>query len=146
MSAARRHRRSGGFTLVELLLACALGMGLCAAMLQLLLLHGHQGERLVRLLRERGFQRRTLELLRGDLQRADRVLLAESHGAPCPLGGRQTLLQIDAGEPLKLQLQDFIDAIRTGRKPFVDAEAGFAAVRTAERIVAAARALNAPST
>jgi predicted dehydrogenase len=55
-------------------------------------------------------------------------------------------LQIDAGEPLKLQLQDFIDAIRTGRKPFVDAEAGFAAVRTAERIVAAARALNAPST
>jgi hypothetical protein len=55
-------------------------------------------------------------------------------------------LQIDAGEPLKLQLQDFIDAVRTGRKPFVDAEAGFAAVRTAERIVAAARALNAPST
>ena len=53
-------------------------------------------------------------------------------------------LQIDAGEPLKLQLQDFVDAIRTGRKPFVDAEAGFAAVRTAERIVAAARALNAP--
>jgi len=51
-------------------------------------------------------------------------------------------LQVDAGEPLKLQLQDFLDAIRTGRKPFVDAEAGFAAVRTAERIVTAARALN----
>jgi predicted dehydrogenase len=52
-------------------------------------------------------------------------------------------LDVGAGEPLRLQMEDFIDAIRTGRKPFVDAEAGFAAVRTAERIVAAARALNA---
>ena len=51
-------------------------------------------------------------------------------------------LDVQAGEPLKLQLLDFLDAIRTGRKPFVDAEAGFAAVRTAERIVAAARALD----
>jgi predicted dehydrogenase len=51
-------------------------------------------------------------------------------------------LDVAAGEPLRLQLQDFVDAIRTGRKPFVDAEAGFAAVRTAERIVAAARALD----
>ncbi|MGA1265586.1 MAG: Gfo/Idh/MocA family protein [Phycisphaerales bacterium] len=51
-------------------------------------------------------------------------------------------LDVAAGEPLRLQLEDFVDAIRTGRKPFVDAEAGFAAVRTAERIVAAARALD----
>jgi predicted dehydrogenase len=50
---------------------------------------------------------------------------------------------VGAGEPLRLQMEDFMDAIRTGRKPFVDAEAGFAAVRTAERIVAAAKALNA---
>lgn len=52
-------------------------------------------------------------------------------------------LDVGAGEPLRLQMEDFVDAIRTGRKPFVDAEAGFAAVRTAERIVAAAKALNA---
>jgi predicted dehydrogenase len=52
-------------------------------------------------------------------------------------------LEVGAGEPLRLQMEDFMDAIRTGRKPFVDAEAGFAAVRTAERIVAAAKALNA---
>jgi predicted dehydrogenase len=51
-------------------------------------------------------------------------------------------LKVDVGEPLKLQLEDFLDAIRSGRKPFVDAEAGFAAVRTAERIVAAAKALD----
>lgn len=51
-------------------------------------------------------------------------------------------LDVKAGEPLKLQLEDFIDAIHTGRKPFADAEAGFAAVRTAERIVAAAKTLD----
>lgn len=49
-------------------------------------------------------------------------------------------LDVGAGEPLKLQAEDFLDAVRTGRKPFVDATAGFAAVRTAERIVASAKA------
>jgi len=49
-------------------------------------------------------------------------------------------LGVEAGEPLKLQAEDFVDAIRAGRRPFVDAEDGFAAVRTADRIVAAARA------
>jgi predicted dehydrogenase len=52
-------------------------------------------------------------------------------------------LAVGAGEPLKLQLLDFIDAIRSSRRPMVDAEAGFAAVRTAERIVATARAAGA---
>lgn len=49
-------------------------------------------------------------------------------------------LQIDDAEPLRMQLQSFLDAIRSGRRPDVDAEAGFAAVRTAERIVQAAQA------
>jgi predicted dehydrogenase len=48
-------------------------------------------------------------------------------------------LAVGTGEPLRLQLDDFLDAVRSGRRPAVDAEAGFAAVRTAERIVAAAR-------
>ncbi len=52
-------------------------------------------------------------------------------------------LAVGDGEPLKLQIDDFIDAVRTGRRPMVDAEAGSAAVRTAERIVAAARAAGA---
>lgn len=52
-------------------------------------------------------------------------------------------LPVHAGEPLRLQAEDFLDAVRTGRRPFVDAEAGFAAVRTAERVVAAARAAGA---
>ena len=52
-------------------------------------------------------------------------------------------LAVGSGEPLKLQLLDFLDAVRTNRRPLVNAEDGFAAVRTAERIVAAARAAGA---
>ena len=52
-------------------------------------------------------------------------------------------LAVGTGEPLKLQLLDFLDAVRTNRRPLVNAEDGFAAVRTAERIVAAARAAGA---
>ena len=48
-------------------------------------------------------------------------------------------LTVAAGEPLRMQAEDFVSAIRSGRRPFVNAEDGFAAVRTAERIVAAAR-------
>lgn len=48
-------------------------------------------------------------------------------------------LQVSAGEPLKLQMEDFLGAVRSGRRPTVDAQAGFAAVRTAERIVESAK-------
>jgi predicted dehydrogenase len=48
-------------------------------------------------------------------------------------------LEVGEGEPLKLQIDDFLAAVRSGHRPAVDAQAGFAAVRTAERIVAAAR-------
>lgn len=47
-------------------------------------------------------------------------------------------LAIDDAEPLRMQLLSFLDAIRSGRRPVVDAEIGFAAVRTAQRIVQAA--------
>ena len=39
------------------------------------------------------------------------------------------LAQVAEDEPLRLQIDDFLDAVRTGRRPMVDAEAGFAAVR-----------------
>jgi predicted dehydrogenase len=48
-------------------------------------------------------------------------------------------LQVSPAEPLKLQMEDFLAAIRSGRRPTVDAQAGFAAVRTAERIVQSAK-------
>jgi predicted dehydrogenase len=52
-------------------------------------------------------------------------------------------LAIGTADALTLQIQDFLDAVRTGRQPEVDARAGFAAVRTAERIVQTARAAGA---
>lgn len=52
-------------------------------------------------------------------------------------------MQIDDADQLQAQINDFLDCVRTGRRPEVDAEAGFAAVRTAERIEEAARAARA---
>jgi len=52
-------------------------------------------------------------------------------------------LDVGNGEPLRLQIDDFLDCVRRGVRPRVDAEAGFAAVRTAERIVEVARAAGA---
>jgi len=48
-------------------------------------------------------------------------------------------LTVGDAEPLKLQLEDFLDSVRNKRRPSVDVQAGFAAVRTANRIVTAAR-------
>lgn len=52
-------------------------------------------------------------------------------------------LQIAPSDALELQIEDFLNAVRNGTRPQVDAQAGFAAVRTAERIMAAARAAGA---
>jgi predicted dehydrogenase len=38
-------------------------------------------------------------------------------------------------EPIVAEIEEFITAVRTGRPPAIDAEAGFANVRTAQRIV-----------
>ena len=62
-----------GFSLVELMLSLSLGMALSGVMLQGLMAEGQNGARLSRLLRERAAQRRTLELVKGDLARATAV-------------------------------------------------------------------------
>jgi predicted dehydrogenase len=48
-------------------------------------------------------------------------------------------LKVDEGEPIVMEIQSFIDAVRTGKQPEIDAKAGLANVRTAERIIEAAR-------
>jgi len=48
-------------------------------------------------------------------------------------------LEVDDADQLQMQLRDFAAVVRQGGRPKVDVHAGFAAVRTAERIVAAAR-------
>jgi len=86
---------AAGFTLVELLLALALGLCLSGVMLQGLLADGQNSQRWTRLLRERQWQRRTLELIRGDLQRASAVsLVPELESRACQLGGRLPVLHL----------------------------------------------------
>lgn len=46
-------------------------------------------------------------------------------------------LIIDDAEPIVAEIQEFLDAVRHNRRPSIDAEAGFANVRTAQRIVEA---------
>lgn len=48
-------------------------------------------------------------------------------------------LAVDDAEPIVMEVKAFIEAVRTGQRPPIDAEAGFANVRTAERIVEAIR-------
>jgi predicted dehydrogenase len=48
-------------------------------------------------------------------------------------------LKVDDAEPIVCELAEFIDAVRHNRRPSIDAEAGFANVRTAQRIVEAIR-------
>jgi len=105
-----------GLTLLELLLALGLGLVFCAVLLQVLVLQGRQGALLVRQLRERSFQRRTLDLVRTDLQRADGVLLGSAPGAACPLSGRLPVLQLQAGTgPITYSLGSPPSAIWRGK-------------------------------
>ncbi len=48
-------------------------------------------------------------------------------------------LVVDDAEPIVAEIEAFLSAVRTGQRPEIDAEAGFANVRTAERIVQAIR-------
>jgi len=49
-------------------------------------------------------------------------------------------LVIEETEPILAEIREFMDAVRNGRRPEIDATAGFVNVRTAERIVEATRA------
>ncbi len=52
-------------------------------------------------------------------------------------------LEIDDAEPLRAQAEDFIHAVTTGARPPVDAAAGLAAVKAAQRITEAVQATSA---
>ncbi|MDX2017072.1 MAG: Gfo/Idh/MocA family oxidoreductase [Planctomycetota bacterium] len=49
-------------------------------------------------------------------------------------------LIVDDAEPIKEEILSFLEAVRTGSRPAIDAEAGFVNVRTAQRIVETLRA------
>lgn len=48
-------------------------------------------------------------------------------------------LTVDDAEPILMEIKAFLDAVRAGTQPEIDATAGFVNVRTAERIVEATR-------
>ena len=91
-----RVSRASGFSLVELLLVLALGMGLFGVILQALLAEGRNSGQLVRLLRERAFQRRSLDLVASDLRQATGISASPDLAEPaCSLAGRTPVLQLE---------------------------------------------------
>ena len=92
----RRHRIDQGFTLVELMLAALLGCLLCGVAFQLLFTETRQGGSLAESLQLKQWQRRTLELVKSDLDRASawQVDPDPSGRWPCGLAGRQPKLLI----------------------------------------------------
>ena len=115
----RRNSTAQGFTLVELMLAALLGTFLCGVIFQLLFAETRQGGALAETLQLKQWQRRTLELLKGDLERASSWQIAPdpSGSWPCALAGRQPKLAItprDGSAPLLYSLGPAPSAIWRG--------------------------------
>jgi len=112
-----RCEAMAGFSLVELMLSLSLGLALSGVMLQGLMAEGQNGARLSRLLRERAWQRRTLELVKSDLAQA--IVVSETperepHG--CNLAGRQPVLHLStAAGPITYSVGPAPSAIWRGR-------------------------------
>ena len=92
----QRDGGGAGFSLVELLLVAALGLGLCGLAFQLLLGEVRQGGAFAERLMLRRLQRRTLQLIKGDLADAKRWQLQPDLQAdwPCPMAHRDVLIAI----------------------------------------------------
>ena len=96
MRLKQRDGGGGGFSLVELLLVAALGVGLCGVAFQLLLGEARQGGALAQRLMVRRLQRRTLQLIKGDLADAKRWQLQPDPQPDwsCPMAHRDVLIAI----------------------------------------------------
>jgi hypothetical protein len=97
MRRSDRRGRSDGFSLLELLLACGLGLTLTMAALTAVFGDGDLGRRLGRQLREGQRLERSLTLIAGDLQRGTVLALdptAAGLAPACGLAGRRPVLQI----------------------------------------------------
>nr|WP_277874970.1 prepilin-type N-terminal cleavage/methylation domain-containing protein [Cyanobium sp. FACHB-13342] len=97
----RAAQGSRGFSLVELLLALAIGCGLSGVLLHALVAEGANSQRFGRLLRERAVAQRTLELVRGDLLQAGGLADPLVVRPACNLAGRTVVLHLApaAGNP-----------------------------------------------
>ena len=114
-----RSRSAQGFTLVELMLAALLGTFLCGVVFQLLFAETRQGGALAESLQLKQWQRRTLQLVKGDLERASSWQIAPdpSGSWPCALADRQPKLAItprDGSDPVVYSLGPAPSAIWRG--------------------------------
>ena len=105
----RSTRAAQGFTLVELMLAALLGTFLCGVVFQLLFAETRQGGALAESLQLKQWQRRTLQLVKGDLERASRWQIDPDPSGrwPCALADRQPRLAItprDGSDPVVYSL------------------------------------------
>ena len=115
----RRPRAAQGFTLVELMLAALLGTFLCGVVFQLLFAETRQGGALAESLQLKQWQRRTLELVKHDLERASIWQIDPDASAdwPCGLADRQPRLAItprDGSDPVVYSLGSAPSAIWRG--------------------------------
>ena len=101
------------------MLAALLGTFLCGVVFQLLFAETRQGGALAESLQLKQWQRRTLELLKGDLERASIWQIDPDASAdwPCALAGRQPKLAItprDGSDPVVYSLGSAPSAIWRG--------------------------------
>tara|TARA_B100000405_G_scaffold140669_1_gene98542 strand:- start:294 stop:839 length:546 start_codon:yes stop_codon:yes gene_type:complete len=115
----RNTRVAQGFTLVELMLAALVGCLLCGVAFQLLFAETRQGGALAESLQLKQWQRRTLQLVKGDLERASSWQIDPDVSAdwPCALADRQPKLAIkprDGSDPVVYSLGSAPSAIWRG--------------------------------
>lgn len=88
-----------GFSLVELLLALGLALIICGGIAKMQVCLQRSADLAMRVMRERRFQDRALELIRSDVLRSQAIGLDGAASSPCGLGGRRSVLalQTEAG-------------------------------------------------
>ena len=114
-----RPRSAQGFTLVEVMLAALLATFFCGVMFQLLFAETRHGGALAESLQLKQWQRRTLELVKADLERASSWQIDPDPSGrwPCALADRQPKLAItprDGSDPVVYSLGPAPSAIWRG--------------------------------
>ena len=83
-----------GFSLVELLLALGLALMICGGVAKMQVYLQRSADLAMRVMRERRFQDRALELIRSDVLRSQAIALDGAASGPCGLGGRRSVLAL----------------------------------------------------
>ena len=83
-----------GFSLVELLLALGLALMICGGIAKMQVGLQRSADLAMRVMRERRFQDRALELIRADVLRSQAIALDGAASGPCGLGGRRSVLAL----------------------------------------------------